>query len=170
MSPENLMGLEGFDIEFIPNYPDSAYHISPTIAMSHGNTARKGKGSTAGVMADRYLYTTVFGHVHRAELVRTRKRIDQHTERVYTDFTPGCVCHIDGRVPGAASWDDWQQGLGVMEFFPDEPEVPPHCTIIGVHEGKAVYNDKLYIADPEVDKRTNDFLIKQLARIPTYGV
>lgn len=170
LSPQKLMGLKKLDIKFIPGYPDSVYYITPTIAMTHSDIARSQSGATANAMADRHMYTTVFGHIHKAELVRTRKRLDMNTERVYTNFSPGCACHIDGRVPGSKSWDSWQQGVGVMEFYPDQPEIPPQCSIVGVHEGKAVYNDKLYVADPDVDKRATDILIKKLAKIPRDGV
>jgi hypothetical protein len=60
--------------------------------------------------------------------------------RFYTAYSPGCVCRIDGVVPGVRAQQNWQQGFGVVHYnkkFFQIVHVP-------VFEGKGYYNGRVY--------------------------
>lgn len=76
----------------------------------------------------------VFGHVHRIETVSKRKRTRQGW-RTVRGHSLGCTCHTDGRVPGSKRGDNWQQGVGVVEYSDSRYTITP----VEIEEGQAIY-------------------------------
>ena len=76
---------------------------------------------------------------------------------VYSAFCPGCVCHIDGRVPGSTSKSQWQQGIAVVEYTDTEENIIP----IGISDGRMMYNGKLWQAR-ERENEVNEMLMRSL--------
>lgn len=135
MSISNLLGLKRMGV----NYQKE--HIIGSTKFVHGDVVRKGGGLTAKATLENTITSVVFAHVHRRELV-TETKIGERNKRVEVfSMCPGCACHIDGRVPGAEYDDNWQNGIGVIEFYDDE------CVshqIIKIENGRGAYNGVIY--------------------------
>jgi hypothetical protein len=153
VSLEKLLALHTLDIGFIEDYPDGKKWMTDSFFYQHGKIVRGGSGDTAKAVLNKYQYTVGFGHVHRRELV-SGKMMHSDGHQIHTAFCPGAACHIDGRVPGSSSDAQWQQGLAVAEYIPDEPDIPPHVTLMGIDNGVGIYDGKVFTArkrDVEID-------------------
>lgn len=148
LSIERMLALDKLHIKFIGGYKDGTakYWLTDTIVLQHSNIAKSGSGDTAKDFAGKYVFTNIFGHVHRRELVSKKMRMDQDNWRTYTAFCPGCACHIDGRVPGSTEDSQWQQGLGVIEFSKEDANRPPHIIPVEVTDGIAIYDGQIFEA------------------------
>ena len=51
-----------------------------------------------------------------------------------TAMSPGCTCHVDGRVPGHPGKNNWQQGVGLAVF--DETMGAVHMQAISIRDGR----------------------------------
>jgi metallophosphoesterase superfamily enzyme len=159
LSVSRLLALHELHINYVANYPDAKRWLNRNVLVRHGHIARANPGDTAKAIANKYRYTTIFGHIHRPEMVTVRMQ-DREGDVFATGFCPGCACHIDGRVPGATSESQWKQGLAVIEFTDDEENIVP----IAVSEGRAIYNGKVYQAR-EMNGKMDEMILKALRKI-----
>jgi hypothetical protein len=137
-----LLALDTMDIGW-HNYPDGEVWLNDYIAVEHGVTARARSGATVSNMLIDAQETRVFGHIHRFESA-TKTIHTKEGPRFITVASVGCMCRIDGVVPGKKKRQNWQQGFAVVEYFKNDPlhlitEVP-------VLDGKALYAGKMYYA------------------------
>ena len=150
MSVPYLLGLPQLDINYIGNYPESECWVNNHVVIRHGNIARKGSGSTASAMAKEATYTEIFGHIHRFEwAVRTEHR-NGKTNYIQA-FSPGCLCRIDGKVPGV-SRPNWQQGFAIIHYNDDDCFIDP----IMVKDGEAFYQGRKYIGQDYTEQLIED--------------
>lgn len=150
MSVPRLLALHTLNIRYDGHYPDNGYWLNQNVFITHGDVVRGNPGDTAKAIVNKQAFTTVFGHIHRRESV-TRRLKTVSEDLIYTAFCPGCVCHIDGRVPGSSSKDQWQNGLAIIEFTEHEENIVP----IAVKNGAMVYNGAQWNGrerDGEIDK------------------
>jgi len=136
LSLPKLLGLSGLGIEWIGEYPDDENWLNSAIMLQHGDTARVA-GNTAKAVVERADYTTIMGHIHRIELVSRTKHSKDHRQPIAA-FCPGCLCHIDGRVPAVRGRQQWQQGCVIVDYDPNGHlhSISP----IVIDEGEAVWN------------------------------
>lgn len=135
MSVPRLLALHTLNIDYVGNYPDNGYWLNQNVFITHGDVVRGNPGDTAKAIANKQAFTTVFGHIHRRESV-TRRMKSHDGDLIYTAFCPGAACHIDGRVPGSKSGDQWQQGIAVIEYTESGENIIP----IAVRDGSMIYN------------------------------
>ena len=150
LSVERLLALHSLRVEYVKGYPDNYKWVNQNVMIRHGDTVRAGPGDSAKAVVNKTTYTTIFGHVHRTELV-TRRIKTRDGDIIQKAFCPGCACHTDGRVPGSTSDQQWQQGLAVMEFT----DTSENIVSIPISEGKAIYNGSILVArarDAEIEK------------------
>lgn len=150
LSVPRLLALHTLNIEYVGNYPDNGYWLNQNVFVTHGDVVRGNPGDTAKAIVNKQAFTTVFGHIHRRESV-TRRMKAVGEDLIYTAFCPGCACHIDGRVPGSSSKDQWQNGIAVIEYTENEENIIP----IAVKNGAMVYAGMQWHArerDLEVEK------------------
>jgi hypothetical protein len=150
LSVPRLLALHQLGIEYVGGYPDTGYWLNKNVFVTHGDVVRSAPGATAGEVAKRQAFTTIFGHIHRRELVARRMKTSDG-DLIYSAFCPGCACHIDGRVPGSSSSQQWQQGFAVVEYTEDSENIIP----IAVQDGRMMYNGKVWSArdvDGELDQ------------------
>ncbi len=155
LSLPHLLRFDELGIEYVGAYPAGSYWINQRLKCIHGQTVRSG-GSTAQAVATEERVSTIFGHVHRIE---TQYR----TSDVYGGgsirfaHTPGCLCRIDGAVPGVkgstdlsgrpvARWDNWQQGLSVVSYREGASPFNLESVFINTTEGhRTVFGGKTYL-------------------------
>ena len=158
MSVERLLALHTMDIEYVKGYPDNMKWLNKNVLIRHGDVVRAGPGDSVKAVVNKTTYTTIFGHIHRRELVSRRLK-SREGDIIQTAFCPGCACHIDGRVPGSASDNQWQQGLGIVEYNDNKENL----MAIAIEDGKAVYNGQMFVArnhDKSIDKMLTSKLEK----------
>lgn len=136
-----LLTLDEIGVEYIGKYPDSDIWINNKLYL-HGRVARGKSGATAVKVAEDAIGTTGYGHIHRRELV-TKTVWTPTGRKEIAAFSPGCLCHVDGRVPGVSGKPNWQQGFAVITG--DTPVITP------IDEGSALYNNQVYEAWDYVD-------------------
>jgi hypothetical protein len=120
---------------------------------------RAGPGDSAKAVINKTTYTTIFGHIHRRELVSRRIK-SRDGDIIQHAICPGCACHIDGRVPGSTSEQQWQQGFAVVEYT----DAIENIITISIDEGVAIYDGKVYKARNR-DAEINKIVQKNLERI-----
>ncbi len=139
MSIDNLIGYSRMGVNYINSYPDGEVWINDNIKCVHGNVVRGGVGATAKATINNEFASTIFGHIHRIEL--STKTIRTRAGTQYTQaFSPGCLCHIDGRVPGATGSEQWQQGIGVIYYDDLSSTFVP----VPIHDGRAIFNNIIF--------------------------
>ena len=135
MSISNLLGLKRMGARY-----EESFSVGDT-RFIHGDIARKGGGSTARAHIENTLSNTVFAHVHRREIVTEIKYgFDSKTVEVFA-MCPGCACYTDGRLPGSKEDNNWQNGIGILEFI--NGECISH-EIVVIKNGLASYQGKIY--------------------------
>ncbi len=159
LSVPKLLSLHTLNIDYVNGYPDNGYWLNRNIYITHGDMVRGTPGATANAITNRQAFTTIFGHIHRKESV-TRRLKTHEGDLIYTAFCPGAACHIDGRVPGSKSTDQWQQGIAVIEYTDDAENIVP----IAIQDGRAIYNGKQWIAR-ERSQEVNSFLSNSLKEV-----
>lgn len=118
MSIPFLLDLEAKGIKYVGNYPRGEFWVNSNIKAIHGHIVRSKSGLTAAAVVDNALVTTLFGHVHRIELASKTLRDNNGTRYIYA-FCSGCLCRIDGTVPSSTAEENWQTGLGIIDFNED---------------------------------------------------
>jgi predicted phosphodiesterase len=148
-----LLRLDELNVEYIDGYPAGEYWINDNLKCIHGVKVRSNGSTAMAVVADDRV-STIFGHVHRMELqYKTVNVKDGFKTRLA--FTPGTLARIDGTVPstngGTDEWgkpvtryENWQQGIGIVHY--EEGNGDFHVYGVHIHNGKAMYNGKLYTA------------------------
>jgi len=151
MSPERLMGLYALGIEWVGDYPNGEHWLHDGLRVVHGSTAKQAPGATARGIVDGSDVTTAFFHVHRRELV-SRTLHERGGPRSITAFSPGCLCRIDGVVPGTKKRQNWQQGMALLDY--SERQQSPY--IIEIENGRAVWDRRQFVARDRVDDLRRD--------------
>lgn len=144
MSIDNLLGLSRMGIQFVGSYPDSEVWINDTTKVIHGFKVRSETGKTASSVVKDANENVIFGHIHRRELAS--KTIATRTGyKTVTAFCPGCLCHVDGRVPGSKKTDQWQQGSAIVWYNNDRMAIVP----LDIFNGTTIYDGRLYTGTSE---------------------
>lgn len=151
MGIDNLLGLSRMGIEYIKGYPDAEVWLNDDTRIIHGHKVRGIPGQTAATVVQGIDETTIFGHIHRIEMA-TRTIRFRGGYRTVTAFSPGCLCHIDGRVPGSSRDMQWQQGAAVVWYDQEHSTIVP----ITIENGTALYNGQLYQGKEYVDDLVKD--------------
>lgn len=156
-----LLRFDELHLEYVSGYPADVRHINANIYTRHGIwLGNKSKTATQeAVEAERE--SVVFGHIHKVSTAyktrNTRSAMKQNMAH-----SPGCLCHIDGRVPSGSkyvgkdvylnpkrSWEDWQQGVTLVHYVPDDgPFRVEHVPII---EGELIYGGQVFRSELHPD-------------------
>jgi hypothetical protein len=159
LSVPNLLGLDSLDIEWVGDYPNGEITIGDSLSIAHGDTARGKSGATvASLIDDMPGGINVVGHIHRIECAyNTLWHGPLPVYRAAWSF--GCLCLLDGQVPGVRAHQNWQQGLGVIDYYPslggglvDTYDVHP----VVIDDGVAVFEGKPYHGTDRVEELKAD--------------
>ena len=145
MSLPRLLALASLGIEWIGGYPDNEFWLSDAIRCVHGDVAQT-PGGTSKTIAWNSDYTTIYGHIHRREWVERNKNSRDGVTEVGA-FSPGCLCHIDGRVPGHSKNHGWQQGAATVEYSDDLFNITP----IRFKDGRCIYRGRMFTGEDSIE-------------------
>lgn len=160
LSVQNLLGLDKMDIEY-HEYPAGIVKLNDRLVCVHGEIAKNAPGATVAELVKRYNYSVIQGHIHRYE-VASRTIWDASSEpTVVTSSSFGCLCKLDpGVVPGTTSLQNWQQGIGIVQYEEDGENRFSH-EFIPIEKGEAIFMGNVYISENEqaivstIEKSTN---------------
>jgi len=133
LSIKNLLSMDSIGIEVIEDYPKGVFWINDIVKVIHGEFVNISKELTTTNTH------TIMGHIHRIG-TQSRTVFDRSGQYQVSVNSIGCLCKIDGTVPGAVARPDWQNGI--LEVFTDKDYVGYNH--IHILEGVALYNSKKY--------------------------
>lgn len=138
-SIDNLLGLSRMGVEYIDDYPDGAYFVAKDTVIEHGSVARARPGATASAVVDQRNFNVIFGHKHSIEMAS--KNVESWAgRRVIRAACAGCLCKLDGTVPGSNKNSQWQNGIA--EIIHDD-ETAYAINQILIENGGAIYNGEM---------------------------
>jgi len=148
-----LLRLDELGVEYVGGYPAGEYWINENLKCIHGVKVRSNGSTAQAVVADERV-SVIFGHVHRMELQYKTVNV-RNGFKTRLAFTPGTLARIDGAVPSTnggidewgnpvTRWENWQQGIGIVHY--EEGEGDFHVHGVHIHNGRAMYGGKLYVA------------------------
>lgn len=146
LSVPNLLRLDDLGVEYVPGYPAGITWINDRLACVHGSKVRSNGSTAAGVIDDERV-SVIFGHIHRIEMQHKTRRT-RNGGRSSLAASPGCLCRIDGAVPGVRGATDplgkavdavenWQNGLAVVTF--KDGDSPFALELIPIHGGTTIF-------------------------------
>lgn len=159
----NLLALDKLGITFHENYPNGEVWINENLIVTHGKVVRQGSGMTVTNVVKTARASEIFGHIHRIETA-TQTVHSHKGETSYKIVSPGCICRIDGVVPGYSNKNNWQQGLAEVVY--EEGNGMFEINIITITKGECIYNGEKYKSNfniKDLIKDTNNpaFAIKK---------
>jgi len=109
VSLPNALQLDEIDIEWIGEYPDNEYWLNENLRCVHGGLSRTKSGQTAYEHVRDSKCSTLFGHIHRQEMVADTSH--HHSgPKEYQAACPGMM-GFPARVPANTAKHNWQQGF-----------------------------------------------------------
>lgn len=107
LSVQNLLCLKELNVEFYDKYPsqESMVWLGKYLRAMHGNKVRSNGNTAVAYTNDTPHLSTIFGHIHRIEM-QYRTTFDADGPIRSVSVSPGCLCRVDGAVPGANSGVD----------------------------------------------------------------
>lgn len=138
-SVPKLLALHQMGIEYIEDYPDGRIWLNKKLAVEHGATARSKSGETVNALANKRQYFFAMGHIHRRELV-SRTIWEGGKRFEISGMSPGCLCGVNGEVPGRQKQNNWQQGIGLIYYTDDFCEMK----IIEIRDGRALWGGGMF--------------------------
>lgn len=132
-----LLDLDSLGIEYVGPYGESFY-LWDDARLTHGDKVRAGGGATAVAVCKEATHTTLYGHVHRVESA-SKTLHGPKGRKVVTAASPGCLCRVDGAVPGVSARPDWQQGVAVLWWDGEHA----HVELVQIIDGRAVWRGDL---------------------------
>jgi hypothetical protein len=157
MTIPRILALHELDIEWIEDFPNGQVWINDWIVCEHGPLVRTKSGATVSALIQEIQETHIIGHNHRVEsaskTLHTRKG-----QRTVEAWSMGCLCRVDGVVPGKKARQNWQQAIGIVDYYPNRSE--HQVMAVKINGGKALYGGKLYEARPQLQNLKRD--IKKL--------
>lgn len=121
LSIPSLLSLQEIGVDWVDGYPNNRLWLNDYLVVEHGSVANSAPGGTARKIIEGKEYSVVFGHVHRHEVVSSKVQT-RNGNRVIYAATPGCLCRLDGVIPGHKPEMNWNQGV-MMVTHDDGPEV-----------------------------------------------
>lgn len=140
-SVDNLLGLSRMGVEYIDEYPDGAYFVAKDTLIEHGNIARARPGATVTAVVDQRNFNVIFGHKHSLEIA-SKNVVSWAGRRVVRAACGGCLCKLDGTVPGSTRNAQWQNGI--TEIVHDN-ETAYAINQILIENGGAIYNGEIVL-------------------------
>ena len=138
-SIDNLLGLSRMGVKYIDEYPDGVFFVAKDTIIEHGSIARARPGMTASAVVDQRNFNVIFGHKHTLEMAS--KNVESWSgNKVVRAVCSGCLCRLDGTVPGSNRHSQWQNG--VAEIIHDN-ETAYAINPILIENGNAIYNGEM---------------------------
>lgn len=147
-----LLGLDDLEINWIGDYPNGKLWLNDALTVEHGSVAKANPGDTAKDIALKSPVSVIFGHIHRIERA-TRNADGRNGQRKIRAVSPGCVCRVDGVVPGHRLKQHWQQGFAIAHY--DDHNYHAIETI-EIEDGRAIYGGEVFLGEDPLEQIIED--------------
>ena len=148
MTVPYILALHDINVEWVPDYPNGEVWVNPQLACEHGAVVRSKSGGTVTAMITDANESRIMGHTHRLEFA-SKTVYGREGARIVEVWSMGCLCRIDGVVPGVKARQNWQQALGFVEYTEDGwHDIQP----IRISNGRAYFRGKLYEGRDRVEE------------------
>lgn len=156
-----LCRLDELGVEYVAPFPEGEYWLNDHLRFVHGDIVKSGKGQTAAAYLAQGQASTIYGHIHRFELV-SQTRQTRKGPRTYIAGSPGAFCRTDGAVPSAKSGitgagkpghrrsEDWQNGMFIVSYETAGAQ-QFHVEPVLMFGGSAHWRGVLYTATVDID-------------------
>lgn len=161
-----LLRLDELGVTYHDPYPEGELWLNSHLRCVHGDIVKGSKGATAAAYLAQGQMSTIYGHIHRHEIVYQTRHTKQGP-RSYFAGSPGCRCRLDGVVPSAKTGvtrkgaagrrrtEDWQHGLWVVRYETTGQQLY-HVEPITIWGGVAQWRGKTYRARCDIDGNPAD--------------
>lgn len=139
---QNLLGLERMGVEYLGGYPNNDLWLTDYLKISHGKLARSASTATAKAILQSERASVIYGHIHREETA-TEIITNRDQRKIIRAVCPGCLCHVDGRVPPVGRQTRWTNGFSVLWYDNDDNFIDT----VSIENNKANYHGKLFKTD-----------------------
>lgn len=135
MTLQYLLDFDTLGIKYVDDYPNGNIVIGG-IEYIHGDTARAKPGNTSDKIATGATRDTIFGHIHRQEMVGANLANGKSIQVL----CPGCTCRTDYTVPGHTRGQNWQQGFVIVNHSKKANEIHSYP----INNGETMVNGSYY--------------------------
>ena len=154
LSISNLCRFDEYNITYKETYPDGEYWANDYLRFEHGSLVSSAPGSTAAKYLNGSRVSTVYGHIHRQELVYSRI-LERNGSRTIFAGSPGCLSRIDGMIPSGQTGisssgtqlgqkhEKWQQGLWLI-WYQDSGSQKAAPEPVVIENGTAVFGGQVF--------------------------
>lgn len=116
-SKKRFLGLDQLNIRYTDSSSNGFVKLNDELICIHGTVAKGGSGSTVGTVLNGSRVSVIQGHIHRHEIASRTIWDALNGHKVITAASFGCLCSIEpGVVPGNLTFQNWQQGVGVVHY------------------------------------------------------
>ena len=138
-----VLSLDDLDIELKGPYgKEDLWLWDGRVRFVHDPGVLKGGGGkTANALLPKISVTTIYGHIHRLEYASKTTHDSFGGPKIVQACSPGCLCRVDGMVPGATAKPDWQHGCVIVTC---DANGNIHVQPIPVLNGSLTYNGKVF--------------------------
>ena len=134
LSLRNLLDLDKLGIDFIEDYPGGQYWINDNLRVIHGEYTKIGSELANSKIS------TIMGHTHSIDKKFKTSHGRDGIEKMFVQSV-GCLCRIDGTVPGVKKQPNWQQSILLVNTVGDK-YFDTHDIVF--HSGVTIYDGILF--------------------------
>ncbi len=131
-SLEKLLDLKSINVELIDKYPGGTYWITDKLRVIHGDLINMEKELESSQTS------FICGHIHKYRQF-TRTFHNRDSIETLNGVSIGCLCKIDGTVPGVTSRPSWVQGFAIVHSIDNRSQI----SHFEINNGSIIYNSKL---------------------------
>lgn len=143
-----LCKFDEYNVKGIETYPDGCLWLNDYLRFVHGGLASSTLGATAAKHLSTAPVSTVYGHIHRHEMIYDVVSTGRENRDVFAG-SPGCLARLDGHLPSARTGisskggqaggfrERWQHGVFVI-WYETSGRQSAYCQPIPIDQGNAV--------------------------------
>jgi len=151
LSVARLLGLDQLDIDYLGPFGSDQWlwkGSKTPVRIHHGGIVRSKGGQTVSAQLSKYHRSIIGGHIHRVEVAWATDHGPDGLKQRFA-LSPGCLCRVDGAVPGVSTRPDWQQGIGWI--YRDTGNDNVFASAQTILDGSTIWEGSLlYGHDPEL--------------------
>jgi len=148
MTIPHILALHDINVQWVSDYPNGQVWVNKDLVCEHGAVVRAKSGGTVSAVVAEADNSLIMGHSHRLESA-SKTIHGRDGWRTIEVWSMGCLCRVDGEVPGVKARQNWQQAVGFVDYTDDGwHDIQP----IRIANGKAVFRGKLYEGRDRVEE------------------
>lgn len=149
LSVPGMIDLKSLGVTYLGGYPDNIYWLTEHFAFIHGDKTRPKVQPNLDAVLESARFSFMMGHCHRVG-ESSRTLFDANGAHQYSGYTPGCICRLDGAVPGVNALQNWQQGFGMIRSMRGTGEFD--VKLSHIWDGRTLFEGQVLVGEDRVDQ------------------